>query len=550
MFKYFVNIAIVLYCSTIHSSYSSLIGRYRGTILAEPAAVLKNLRIPSYPRLSIRGRPDNPDPNNDCPRRCCRCPLLALTPGEFTSPTMPSSDNNDESYRESEIGDATTLKKEEENPTGVSKHFFSKKRRSDVQLSKDGVANDSDGSGEDDDDNQNCEGGKRSDPFKRAPDDVLKNRKIVRVSSKWSGGKNGGTEVGGTFASIKLTHASPAKKLAETESSTKGSNSVLGEPGGTTAKSGALFGSGFGNESNGFGSLNSSSSSANAEFCSGEPNPSASKPMPFGVGFGSVSSGFGSLKSFSTESGFGSASQPKSSPSIEFATTTSNNSSLTERIANPSTVYQSQFPTASVVDIDNGEQEEDCLCQVRAKLFRMVQEVESADDDGESKPKGDVPSVPSTTGRMESVTNQKLTQDESTEAEKEGDSTSGRGEGGNKPNLVQKEAGIGPVRILKRKPPNIHGKDGEKTHAEQQSTVRVVQRQETSGGGTTRVILNIRLDKKTCTVIRRGDKFVQLNAPKSCGAVESSLFKVKTTVEADTLENTLTNVLGLNGEDV
>ena len=464
---------------------------------------------------------------------------------------MPSTNNTDESFPGSEIGGATTLKNERENPNGASKPFFSKKRQSDIQLSKDGVTNnDSDGSGEDDDGNLNDEGGKRSDPFKRAPDDVLKNRKIVRASSKWSGGKNGGTEVGGTFASIKLTHISPAKKLAETESSTIGSNSILGGNGSSTAKSGAQFGSGFGNVSNGFGSFNSSSSSANAEFRSGEPNRSASKSMPFGVGFGSVTSGFGSLKSFSTESGFGSASQPKSSPSIECATTTSNNSSHAKKVANPSTAYQSQFPTASVVDIDNGEQEEDCLCQVRAKLYRMVPEVESSDVDGESKLKGDVPSVPSTTGRMESVTNQKHTQDGSTEAEKAGHYTSEGGEGGKKPNLVQKEAGIGPVRILKRKPPKKLGNDGGKTHAEQQSTVRVVQRQETSGGGTTRVILNIRLDKATCTVLRRGDKFVQLNAPKSCGAVESLLFKVKTTAEADTLENTLTNVLGLNAEDV
>jgi hypothetical protein len=175
----------------------------------------------------------------------------------------------------------------------------------------------------------------------------------------------------------------------------------------------------------------------------------------------------------------------------------------------------------------------------------MVPEDESADADEESISKGDVPSVPSTTGRMESVKAQKGN-DISTEQEV--DATAGLQEGGNKLKLVQKEAGIGPVRILKSKPPRDLGDDGEK--AKQSSTARVVQRQETSGGGATRVILNIRLDKATCTVIRRGDKFVQLNAPNSCGAVESSLFKVKTTTEADTLEKALKDVLGLNGEDI
>ncbi|KAL7435086.1 hypothetical protein ACHAXH_002481 [Discostella pseudostelligera] len=469
---------------------------------------------------------------------------------------MSSSDNANESSLATENDEVIAPKDDGEIPPGETMPTPNK-RRSDIQLSKEGLAAGGDDSG-DDDDNLNDEGGKRSDPFKRASDDVLKNRKIVKVSSKWSNGKDGGNSVGGTFASIELTHTSPPKSESDSKSSSaNGSNSFVEsndkvfffasaagvETGSDAAKYEALFGSGFGNVSNGFGSLKSSSASDNAE-----SNRSSSNSTTFGGGFGSVSSGFGSLKSSSAAGGFGSASQPNAASSIGNATTSSNNCSFTGKLASsPEKASQIQFPTPAVVDIDNGEQDEDCVCQVRAKLFKMVPEDESADADEESISKGDVPSVPSTTGRMESVKAQKCN-DISTE--KEVDATAGLQEGGNKPKLVQKEAGIGPVRILKSKHPRDLGEDGEKAHAEQSSTARVVQRQETSGGGATRVILNIRLDKATCTVIRRGDKFVQLNAPNSCGAVESSLFKVKTTTEADTLEKALKDVLGLNGEDI
>ena len=111
--------------------------------------------------------------------------------------------------------------------------------------------------------------------------------------------------------------------------------------------------------------------------------------------------------------------------------------------------------------------------------------------------------------------------------------------------MVQKEAGIGPVRVLKRKSSVTNDDDKEKSTSDS----RVVQRQETGKGGqATRVLLNIRLVPKTCSVIRRGDKFVQLNAPNSNGELESSLFKVKTTADADTLENELKDALEDKGE--
>jgi len=213
------------------------------------------------------------------------------------------------------------------------------------------------------------------------------------------------------------------------------------------------------------------------------------------------------------------------------------------------------------VDTANGEQDEDCLCQVRAKLFKMVPEDDTSGDaeDG-SALKGDVPSVPSTSGRMELVKakKKKEEQNEGSSPEKGSaspikakDSTSNGGDGSAMPKLVQKEAGIGPVRVLKRKPPLTFGEDGAKAKTDdddQQLTARVVQRQGTSGGLATKVILNVRLVPKTCSVLRRGDKFVQLNAPNGEGTLESSLFKVKTRAEADVLEKSLKAMLDATGE--
>lgn len=471
-----------------------------------------------------------------------------------TSPPPSSPETADDCSPATENDEVSRLKGEGENQTNESK-TSSKKRRSDIQLVKDGLSEgpECSNSGEEDDDDLNDEGEKRSDPFKRASSDILKNRKIIKASSKWSGGGDGGTAVGGTFASVKLTHTSTTTPEADAgPSSFLGSNNGVISFGLTssaeknesvTAKSSALFGSTFGSVSKGFGTLKSSSTSDNSDKFNGE-----TKLLSFGRGFGSVSSGFGALKSSTTLSGFASAIQTKSAPSMNNAATSGSNGSFTGAFTSSSiSGCQSQFLTPSVVNIDNGEKDEDCLCQVRAKLFKMVPETESAEDEEESKSKGDVPSVPSTTGRMELVKAKKC--DEGRSRNKADDFTAGVKEEDKKQKLVQKEAGVGPVRVLKSRTPTLLGGGGGNAQVEQPSA-RVVQRQETSGGGATKVILNIRLDKGSCTVVRRGDKFVQLNAPNSFGAVESSLFKVKTTAEADSLEKILTDLLGSNGKDI
>jgi len=376
---------------------------------------------------------------------------------------------------------------------------------------------------------------------------VIKKRKIVKASSKWGSGGNGSsTNGGGTFASVNLAAPTENSNKDNTTSifgssstsgttfgSTTASTSLgFGSVGGSTNKSGG-FGSGFGSVSSGFGSLKSTSTE--------KGDSTTTKSTGFGGGFGAVSSGFGSLKSSTTAPssfGFGSSTTTNNddTASSPDKTTTTNGSGLTSNAGSPS----SKFPTSSVVDTTNGEEDEECMCQVRAKLFKMVQEAKN--NDNATNEREAVPSVPSTSGRMELGKKDNNDDDgkKSPEKTKE-EATEKKG-----PNMVQKEAGIGPVRVLKRKSSSTKDDDKEQSTSDS----RVVQRQETGKGGqATRVLLNIRLVPKTCSVIRRGDKFVQLNAPNSItGELESSLFKVKTTADADTLENELKDALEDKGE--
>jgi hypothetical protein len=174
-------------------------------------------------------------------------------------------------------------------------------------------------------------------------------------------------------------------------------------------------------------------------------------------------------------------------------------------------------------------------------------------------PRDDVPCVPSTHRSLDLAKGGIKDREEegvaggaddghANEARESTSASTNAGEGGStRSKLVQKEAGIGPVRILKLKP-HISpaggggggGGDGTKPTL---SGARIVQRQETSGGGAFRVILNVRLEAKSCTYHRRGDKFVQLNALNNAGVIESFLFKVKTVADADTLMGILRDVL-------
>lgn len=447
----------------------------------------------------------------------------------------------------------------------------SKKRRSNIQLNKDdhGDCSDEDGAKTVD---LNDEEVNRSDPFQRASEDVLQKRNLVRASlspkcSVAADGKNNGdtpaTSREELFASVNL--APTSSSVEAPVDSGPSSSSSASKP--TSAFALGTHAPAFGSVTAGVGfgtvaaavnnGVQSGFASGFGKVASGnDASMSSSKASSFGGGFGSgfgtVSGGFRSLKS-SSSSTFGSsfistsnkatATTNALSPSDLLAV--NNGDGDTSKLVKSPTEVSSEsspnkkFPISEVVDTANGEQDEECLCQIRARLYKMVPEDECTKSAVEEQDAA-VPSVPSTQRNLDLVTKVKGNEGKDGSKTDEAKESKGEAEEGapTKSKLVQKEAGLGPVRILKCK---IHNKAN--TAEEQQTPARIVQRQETSGGGAFRVILNVRLEPKSCTFNRRGDKFVQLNALNNTGLIESYLFKVKTTTDADTLENILKDIL-------
>eukprot|EP00970_Alexandrium_tamarense_P014497 scaffold4172_cov212-Alexandrium_tamarense.AAC.19 len=482
----------------------------------------------------------------------------------------------DESTANNNNNNNNTSSDDDESRPSDAVQPSSKKRRSNIQISKDET--EIDGSDEDDDDGElNDEGGKRSDPFKRAPEEVLKGRKIVKASKKWGGGSGGGSVGGGggAFASVNLVAPSKSTEEVKTGESS-GSGAAAPSVFGSTAKiptfgstiassttsglgtaSKSTFGSGFGSVASGFGAVNAATSKDADKDSSAAPTKSL-----FGGGFGAVSSGFGAVKSTNGASGFGSSGPKASDTKTDEATApTSTNGSgglggtfanLSKSSSSSNTTPTPSFPTQSAVDIANGEENEECLCQIRAKLFKMAPVQEKGDDEGEDGSGTNaeaVPSVPSTSGRMEL----KKDGDEKKEDTKES-RTATSGETKNAPlKMDWHEAGIGPVRVLKSKPTlsmlGVLSKNNDEKE-EKKSYSRVVQRRETvPGGHGTKLILNALLIPNLCQVHRKSDKCIQLDAPNSGDednsgrALGSYLFRVKTAVEADTLQSNLEKML-------
>jgi hypothetical protein len=373
-----------------------------------------------------------------------------------------------------------------------------KKRRSNIQLNKDEHP---DGECSDEDGELNDDGEKRSDPFKRASEEVLKGRKIVKVSKKWEKSE-GSAAGGGVFGGVQLV--APDKKDDEKKEASK---SVFGSSAKVpTFGSAATFGSGFGAVANGFGALKPKTD--------GEDKKDDNSKPTFGSGF--ASSGFGSAAAAAVNSnGFGNANKTDkdtaTKPDSEGTFTAS--TSATEKI-----VMQ---PT----EVNNGEENEDLVCEVRAKVYKLSP-VDEAEETKEEKGEN-VPSVPSTSGRMELKKN-----DEKKEENEQ--------KNGDKIEMEWKSRGIGPVRVLKPKKLGTADNTNDRP--------RVVQRQETAPGskGTT-VILNTALVPE-CRVTRTSEKTVKLDAPnpkkeETGRALESFSFFVKTPAEADKLMSSLEKML-------
>ena len=287
-------------------------------------------------------------------------------------------------------------------------HPKKKRRRQDAQLTKDDDPEASHNS----DDELNEEGEERSDLSKRVK--VSRNVESIAASAN----------EGGTLASVKLAAAASSEKPPASNDGEETTKSILF---GSSAKSAVSFGS-LSGAAPGFGSLASSGTSFGAGFGAA-------------TGFGAVSNasfdnadGVGKPKTFgSSSAGFGSvAAAASSGGSSGFATF------VQEKPKDESPKIFEQE-----VDTNNGEENETCICQVRAKLYKMVWVQEKRADEGRSADK--TPSVPSTKGRLGDLNKAKADDNDNNGADNVDKECQPKGK------LVQKEAGgciFGFTRVL------------------------------------------------------------------------------------------------------
>mmetsp|Transcript_14051 Transcript_14051/g.20125 ORF Transcript_14051/g.20125 Transcript_14051/m.20125 type:complete len:441 (+) Transcript_14051:92-1414(+) len=164
----------------------------------------------------------------------------------------------------------------------------------------------------------------------------------------------------------------------------------------------------------------------------------------------------------------------------------------------------------------NGEENEKCILQLRAKLYSLVdhssaqslQQQENDKNQDDNNANNDKNSEPPLS---------KIEQHQSIA------------------NRSWKEVGIGPVRILQQRRP-LQDLE-EKRQSETTTNTRIVQRRESTPGGMgTKLILNIPIRRET-VVHRQGDKHILVStfAYEKASASESYLFKVKTIDDANNL---------------
>jgi hypothetical protein len=296
------------------------------------------------------------------------------------------------------------------------------------------------------------------------------------------------------------------------------------------------------NNSNPFASISMSTGSV---FGSGFGGGFGAATPGTGFGFASSTSGFGSAPESSAASVFGSST----AFSGGLASTTSSESAFgaTSKPEPPSVMLPEE------VELRNGEEEEECVVEFRAKSHILVdvEETKASEPERPSAPSvppssSTAPAARPTSEAGEATDESKSAADESNAEDKketkEGDTTTSSEKEGmvsndkeeskeaaqtngdeKKSQKEWRELGIGPLRILKK----------DKCHT------RVVQRRETQPGGAgTKLIVNVPLPKE-CTVALQGEKYVRLTTIEPSGKAAIFLLKVKTSKEAQELRDVL-----------
>lgn len=139
----------------------------------------------------------------------------------------------------------------------------------------------------------------------------------------------------------------------------------------------------------------------------------------------------------------------------------------------------------------NGEENEKCILQLRAKLYSLVDHStssQSAQSSQQQENDKDQDDNNANNGKNSEISTSKIEQHQSIA------------------NRSWKEVGIGPVRILQQRRPQQDLE--EKSQSETTTNTRIVQRRESTPGGMgTKLILNIPIRRET-VVHRQGDKHI------------------------------------------
>jgi len=400
-----------------------------------------------------------------------------------------------------------------------------KKRGADNQITKDDYED-----GDNDDDAENDDRLK-PDSFKRASDEVLAKRKIVKVNRKFGASKP--AEPSPTAASDKSESSKPVSSnpfastnFASPSSSTKTGFGFESSSGFGATGSNDNGSSGFGSGSSGFGNGSSSFGSGGGFAGVG----TAGKSSGFGSGstagfvFGSKSSSNGGSTSL-----FGS---PAAS-GITFSLS-SKADTVKKDVANTKTP---KLPDK--VDLKTGEEDEEEIHSGRCKSFEWVLEKSSGattssangsnDSDGKNSPTKTNPSVQSSTQFQAAISSKK---DDGDEKDSKSASTENGAAASNASAETHRwsELGIGPVKILRSK------KNPER--------LRLVQRRESSKNGpATKVILNIPLWREsTCVRDRQALQYMRLKTMKEGKMCQYSL-KFKENSDAGYFHHYLTDLI-------
>lgn len=515
---------------------------------------------PSTPKQDEEATNDSKQPEKDTAEN-------SNSPVSSTATVHPTTPTEDTTTQSKSIDVDTSTKK---------------KRRPDKQISKEECENE--------DDDEDGEGSLETGTFSRASSDVIKKRRIVKAARR-SVGRQGESEVNGASGEKdtngkdrdekaaneqeskdeiekpsdlkdrfeKSSDSIPQKQPNEKETSQKENpfaaialSAAKTTPNDDQAKDkGGIF-----SNSNTFAlskpqpSTSTSKTQSSSVFGSGTSSGfgsvTANGATKSSLGFGSVSSS-GTNGTTSTTSGFGSfgggfaSTSSKSTPTFSFGTTTTGKSafgtsngsskdSTSTKDSHGNSSSTAAFPK-STQKVSNGEEGEQCIFEIRAKLYKLVSKKSAKANSVKSTEKTGIPHSSELKASVD-------------------DDKNGNGNitSSNKNDEDWQEVGIGPLRILQK---------SEKDNA---TRLRLVQRRESSQV----LILNARL-RPELQVLRKGEKYVALNVfekssdddddepSKETKEEESSskadktailrivkyLFKVKTVAEADSLEKAL-----------